>query len=47
MFITLFNQRLEKAGGDVNKAVEELRKEWEGFKSIPASQLIKALEGVV
>jgi len=44
LFQELLRGRLTRAGGDVNKAVRELRNEWEGLKHVSTSALKAALQ---
>ena len=43
MFLELVKGRLKQAGGNVNKAVTELRKEWEGLKHVSSADLREAI----
>jgi len=47
LFNALLGRRLRAAGGDVDKAMSQVRKEWEGFKNVSDDELRSALENLV
>lgn len=44
MFLHLVQQRLKAAGGDINKVVSQLRKEWAGLGHVSTKELKKAVK---